>query len=232
MKRYLLLLVGLFFSMSVLADMPEISLEKVSVNSRDMASIKRGAKFFSVNCMSCHTLVYLRYNALAKAAGIVYEKMPVNVKWPTGSTPPDLSLEADVRGVNWIYTYLHSFYADPKRPTGFNNLLVPNTMMPGIIAPFQGQQKLAVDVKGQTLYSSTEEWYDLLILQQQGAMSPQEFDATILDVVNFLAYATAPYAEQQTRLGWWVMGFLSIFFILVYLLKREYWKDVKVPKED
>ena len=80
-------------------------------------------------------MIYLRYDKIAQEAGITYEKMPINVKtWPYGVTPPDLSLEADVRGVDWIYTYLHSFYQDSSRPTGVNNLLVPNTAMPDIVA--------------------------------------------------------------------------------------------------
>ena len=74
-------------------------LAKTPVNPNDIESIKRGAKFFATNCMSCHTMIYLRYDKIAQDAGITYEKMPINVKtWPYGVTPPDLSLEADVRG--------------------------------------------------------------------------------------------------------------------------------------
>jgi ubiquinol-cytochrome c reductase cytochrome c1 subunit len=227
MKKLFLLLL-LLFSASIYADEPLITLDKMPSIDNKQASIKRGAKFFATTCMSCHTLIYLRYNSLAKEAGVVYEKMPVNVKWAEGAKPPDLSLEAEVRGVDWIYTYLHSFYLDPARSTGVNNLLVPNTMMPGIIVPFQGQQIMANDKAfSQTLYSHDWEWYDALMLQKQGTMSPKQFDAIIMDVVNFLAYAAAPYHAEQVHIGWWVLGFLSLFFMLAYLLKREYWKDIK-----
>ncbi len=229
MKRYLLLCFALLvFPCLLLAEeTTHIALEKAPIDTSDLASIKRGAKFFAANCLSCHTLIYLRYDKLTQQAGITYDKMPVNVKnWPYGVTPPDLSLEADVRGVDWIYTYLHSFYQDSARPTGVNNLLVPNTAMPGIISAFQGMQ---VKIEGQppTALFHSLHWYDLLILQKQGSMKPDQFDAAVGDVVNFLAYAAHPYQAEQQWLGWWVLGFLLILLVLVYYLKKEYWKDVK-----
>lgn len=208
-----------------------LELAQAPIDQNDMASIKRGAKFFATNCMSCHTMVYLRYDKVAQEAGITYDKMPINVKtWPYGVTPPDLSLEASIRGVNWIYTYLHSFYQDPARPTGANNLLVPETAMPAILSPYQGQQTLAKGKPEAGIFLYNVEWYDLLVLTQQGTMSPEEFDATIADLVNFLGYAAEPYRIEQHRIGWWVLGFLAILFVLTYFLKKEYWKDVKKHK--
>ena len=225
-KIFLCLLIFLLPSLSF-AELPNVSLEKVTIDLNDTASIKRGAKIFATTCMSCHTLIYLRYDKLAADAGVLYEKMPINVKWPEGAVPPDLSLEANVRGKDWLYTYLHSFYADPKRPTGVNNLLVPNTMMPGILVPYQGQQALAIDLKLSETLDHEWQWYDLLTLQSKGSMNPAEFDAMAADVVNFLYYAAEPFHEEQTRLGWKVLLFLAVFFVLAYLLKRDYWRDLK-----
>jgi ubiquinol-cytochrome c reductase cytochrome c1 subunit len=234
MMKYLLLIVMLIISGGAMAEEAGIALDNAHVNLHDRASIERGAKFFATNCMACHTLVYLRYDPLAQKAGITYEKMPVNVKsWPYGITPPDLSLEADIRGADWIYTYLHSFYTDPARPTGVNNLLVPNTAMPGIIVAYQGQQALAKDVKNsQRIFGHQLQWYDMLEQQSDGILSPKDFDATITDLINFLGYAAEPYYIQQTRLGYWVIGFLIVMFVLLYLLKKEYWKDVKKKNND
>lgn len=205
---------------------PEIALTKAPIDQQDLASIKRGAAFFSANCMACHTLVYLRYDKIAQEAGITYDKMPLHVEsWPLGVKPPDLSLEADVRGADWIYTYLHSFYQDNTRPTGANNLLVPNTAMSNILAPYQGSQVRVQDPLSDLLHQY--QWYDLVKLTKQGSMTPEEFDATIADVVNFLAYASEPFYVQQHWIGKWALGFLLILFVLMYLLKREYWKDVK-----
>lgn len=210
-----------------------LMLAKAPIDRSDMESVKRGAKFFATTCMSCHTMIYLRYDKIATEAGITLDKMPINVKsWPYGVTPPDLSLEADVRGVDWIYTYLHSFYQDPKRPTGVNNLLVPNTAMPGILAPYQGEQMLvsAKSEHGNAIFGGVE-WYDVLELTKPGTMKSEQFDETIADVVNFLAYAAEPYYVEQHHLGLWVLGFLIILFVMMYMLKSEYWKDVKKHKK-
>jgi ubiquinol-cytochrome c reductase cytochrome c1 subunit len=140
--KYILIFIVFFVStFSFAEEEVAVALEKAPIDHSDHKSIKRGAKFFSTTCMACHTLIYMRYNKLAQDAGVTYEKMPVKITtWPLGVKPPDLSLEVSRRGADWVYTYLHSFYLDPARPTGANNLLVPQTAMPGIIMSFQGQQ--------------------------------------------------------------------------------------------
>src|SRR3990167_4876424 len=233
--RYILAILLTVFSLQAwsveVPDVENITLSKAPIDRMDMDSIKRGAKFFATNCMSCHTMIYLRYDKVAQDAGITYDKMPINVKvWPNGITPPDLSLEADIRGVDWIYTYLHSFYVDKSRPTGFNNLLVPDTGMPDMVAPYQGQQELVTDPMTDLL--GHVEWYDLVKATTQGSMSPEEFDKTMADLVNFLAYAAEPFHIEQERIGYWVLGFLIILIVMFYLLKKEYWKDVKKHKKD
>lgn len=232
--RYLLALLLILFSAALRAEeAADILLAEAPINQSDMASIKRGAKFFASNCMACHTMIYLRYDPIAQEAGITYEKMPINVvSWPNGITPPDLSSEADIRGVNWIYTYLHSFYQDPSRPTGSNNLLVPNSGMTNVLAAYQGTQDLISNKPQNGILYNDLEWYDLVKLVKQGSMAPEEFDAITADVVNFLAYAAEPYKQKQEKIGWWVLGFLAILFCFMVALKREYWKDVKKYKNE
>jgi ubiquinol-cytochrome c reductase cytochrome c1 subunit len=235
MKRYILAILMLLFATTVFAEgEATIGLATAPINKSDMESVKRGAKFFASTCMSCHTMIYLRYDPIAQEAGITYDKMPINVKeWPYGVVPPDLSLEISVRGVNWVYTYLHSFYTDKSRPTGVNNLLVPGTAMPGIISAYQGEQVLlpATTVRSGLLVEDLQ-WYDKVELIRQGSMTPDQFDAAMADLVNFLSYAAEPYRAEQHQLGWWVLGFLVILFILMYALKKEYWKDVKKHKKE
>jgi ubiquinol-cytochrome c reductase cytochrome c1 subunit len=231
MKRYILAIFIVLFSSVVSAaegQFENLVLSTAPINRADVASIKRGAQFFATNCMSCHTLRYLRYDKLAQEAGITWEKMPLNVtNWPNGITPPDLSLEASVRGVDWIYTYLHSFYKDTSRPSGVNNLLVPNTGMSNILGPYQGEQELVNDPDAAGVINHHVEWYGYLKLVKEGSMTPEQYDATTIDVTNFLAYASEPFYQEQHRIGWWVLGFLFIFTVLAYFLKKEYWKDVK-----
>lgn len=226
----ILFLIGLIiFCQNIFAEELPIVLEKAPVNLNDTASIERGAKFVASHCVICHALVYLRYNKIARDAGITYEKIPQNTKWPFDVKPPDLSLVVSYRGADWVYTYLHSFYQDPKSPTGFNNLLVVNSKMVGILMPYQGQQVKVTDANlfADKKFAHQLQWYDVLELKQQGSMTPAQFDATITDVVNFLAYASTPYRSFQERLGIFVLGFLLILWILFLLLKKEYWKDVK-----
>ncbi|HTM64625.1 MAG TPA: cytochrome c1, partial [Gammaproteobacteria bacterium] len=231
MKRYILALFIVIFSSQVWAaegQFEHLVLSKAPVDHFDIESIKRGAKFFATTCMSCHTLKYLRYDKLAQEQGVIYDKMPLNVtKWPNDITPPDLSLEASVRGVDWIYTYLHSFYNDPSRPSGINNLLVPNTGMSNILGPYYGEQELVNDPGANGVYSHTIEWYGYLNLVHEGSMTPQDYDQLTIDITNFLAYASEPYYIDQHHIGWWVLGFLLIFTTMMYFLKKEYWKDVK-----
>ncbi len=231
MKRCLLAIVTILCSSLVSAaegQFENLVLSKAPIDRSDVASIRRGAKFFATNCLSCHTLRYLRYDKLANEEGITYEKMPLNVtSWPNGITPPDLSLEASVRGVDWIYTYLHSFYKDTSRPTGVNNLLVPNSGMSNILGSYQGEQVLVQDPDAAGVFNHHVEWYGLLNLVKEGSMTPEQYDATIIDVTNFLAYASEPFYADQHRIGWWVISFLIILTIMLYFLKKEYWKDVK-----
>ena len=46
------------------------------------------------------------------------------------------------------------------------------------------------------------------------------------DIVNFLDYIGEPMQLQREALGIRVIGFLLLFLVLSYMLKREIWKDV------
>lgn len=232
MKRYILtILLALSFTQvatNVWAEdqIEGLQLASAPINRSDMASIKRGAKFFAGNCMSCHTLTYLRYDNIAKEAGIATNNKPISIN---GVTPPDLSLVADSRGVDWVYTYLHSFYKDKATASGVNNLIFPGTAMPAILAPYQGKQELVEKPTYDLMHHV--EWFDLVKPIKQGTMKGEEFDETVTDLVNFLAYASEPFYEDQQKIGYWALGFLVILFVLMYMLKKEYWKDVKRHKE-
>lgn len=207
-----------------------IQLEKADVHSTDMASIEQGGKFFARNCMICHSLKYVQYNPLAKKLGITLDKMPLkDQNWWLGVVPPDLSVVAQSRGADWLVTYLHSFYQDNSRPLGSNNLLVNNTAMANPFVHLQGEQELIVD--RQKLFTHGHDkkprWFNVIKRTKAGSVTPAEFDQTVNDLVNFLVYVSDPHAAERKRLGWWVLGFLGIFLVLAYLLKREYWKDIR-----
>ena len=50
-----------------------------------------------------------------------------------------------------------------------------------------------------------------------------------IDIVNFLHYMGEPTKLRRLQTGKWVILYLAVFFIIMLLLKKEYWKDVKSP---
>ncbi|HRE30835.1 MAG TPA: cytochrome c1, partial [Candidatus Berkiella sp.] len=146
-----------------------------------------------------------------------------------GVAPPDLSLVARSRGKDWLYTYLRSFYEDPKKPWGVNNVVFPDVGMPNILQGLQGTQTAVfktitlMDDKGQPFEQKVIE---RLELAKPGSMNEKEFNQAVTDLVNFLEYVGEPHKLQRERLGGWVLLFLVVFTLFAYLLKREYWKDI------
>jgi ubiquinol-cytochrome c reductase cytochrome c1 subunit len=217
----------------------------------DTASLQRGAKTFMNYCMGCHSLKFGRYNRVAKDLNIPMDVMEDNLlfadkkggdlmtigmrtvdskKW-FGATPPDLTLVARVRGDDWLYSYLKTFYKDESRPWGVNNLVFPKVGMPHVLADLQGTQELgrALTPVGIDPLSGSEilaERDDVLFISEPGELSAKEYDRLAYDLVNFLVYMGEPMALDRQRIGLWVLLFLMIFFVPVYLLNKEYWKDI------
>lgn len=132
-----------------------------------------------------------------------------------GVPPPDLSVEARVRGADWLYTYLRSFYRDDQRPNGWNNLIFPNVAMPDVLWQLQGQQIL-----------QSQGGAGHLVLIQRGKMSAQEYDQFVGDLVNFLVFLSEPSRATRLHIGVWVLGFLVVLFFIARALKHEFWKDI------
>ena len=59
-----------------------------------------------------------------------------------------------------------------------------------------------------------------------GSMSAEEYNAFARDLTNFLEYTGEPNKLEREAMGYKVIGFLVIFFIFSYFLKKEYWRDV------
>jgi len=141
-----------------------------------------------------------------------------------GIVPPDLSVIARARGVDWLYTYMRSFYRDDSRHIGVNNLVFPDVGMPNVLWELQGiQEPVITTVKG---HDGTEHKVVELELAEPGLQTPREFDRTVRDLVNFLDYMGEPAKYERRQLGTRVILFLLVFLVLAYLLKRDYWKDI------
>lgn len=220
-----------FLAYAVIDGDPSVALEKAKIHLQDKESISRGAKFFAQTCMVCHTLKYLAHDPIAEKAGITLDKMPLkNTNWWLGIVPPDLTLMARVKGPNWLYTYFHSFYKDPKRPTGYNNLVAKDVNMMNIFAGLQGEQELSKDfpkILANEFSLIRPHYYSMLTLVKAGSMTPNEFDKTMTDLVDFLVYASEPEKNERRHIGVWVLLYLVILFVLAYLLKKIYWRNIK-----
>ncbi|KRA53328.1 ubiquinol cytochrome C oxidoreductase [Pseudoxanthomonas sp. Root65] len=209
----------------------------------DRASLQRGAQLYMNYCAGCHSLKYMRYSRMAEDLGLTEDEVMNNLnftgakfgeqiqvsmphdpatKW-FGKMPPDLSVISRVRGSDWIYTYLKSFYLDESRPLGWNNKLFPNASMPNPLWELQGLQHAEF---GQPDPATGERHVESLKVTQAGRQDAREFDQTARDITNFLEYVGEPAALKRQSIGVWVILFLSALTFLAYLLKQEYWKDV------
>ena len=224
-----------------------IPLDHAPIDLANKASLQRGAHTFVNYCLSCHSAEYMRYSRL-EDLGLTEDQIKKNLlftrnkvgdtmtvamrpgdakKW-FGNPPPDLSVITKALGPNFVYTYLRSFYRDPKRPTGWNNVVFPNVAMPNVLANLQGDQvavfKTHVDmVDGKPEKEKTFSHFELV---KDGSMTPAQYNAMVGDLVNYLTWMGEPSKEQRLHTGVYVMIFLFIFFIFAYFLKKEFWKDV------
>ncbi len=206
----------------------------------DVASLQRGVRDFAGYCRGCHALKYVRYSRMAadlqispeqlqkyllpagaKASDYVSTPMPAAdaLNW-FGKVPPDLSLMARARGADYLYRLWTTYYVDPSRVTGANNLQLPGIAMPHVLSTLEGP-KAAVFRK-----EDGQQVFDHFVQLAPGSMSREEYQATVRDLVNFLDYAGEPTQVQRRSLGVKVLLFLLAFTALTYLLKREYWKNI------
>ncbi len=211
----------------VCASESKIHLLKAPINLTDTASLQRGAKLFALKCQVCHSLKYMRYQRVADDLGWSKEEVVKYLGFgqvkPTqmmlnqlngqkaeeifGTVPPDLTLMTGLKGSDYVYTFLNSFYYtstnnkpnyfDPTSQGKWSNHLLEGTSMPAVMA------------------------------HDQANMSEADFKKMTADITNFLTYATDPARAKREALGIWVILFLGVLLVFAYLLKKEYWKDVE-----
>lgn len=201
------------------ADGTSTTLEcsKAPIDLTNKGSLQRGAAMFMNYCVGCHSAQYVRHSRIAQDLDVppelvekylmvtsdqIGDHVTANIDpelqgaW-FGAAPPDLSLETRLRGDDWVYTYLLSFYEDPSRPWGANNLVLANAAMPHVLHN----------------------------LQQE--LGEEEYKARVGDLVNFMAWMAEPVRHDRKIYGAFVILFLLILLIPVYLLNKEFWKDIK-----
>jgi ubiquinol-cytochrome c reductase cytochrome c1 subunit len=206
----------------------------------DKESLRRGAVTYANYCQGCHSLKHLRYSRMARDLKLEEEALERDFLrgqakpqdsmlsamrasdadgW-FGVAPPDLSLIARSRQPDWLYSYLRGFYLDPSRPTGVDNAFFRQVAMPNVFAALQGAQRPVVKKGG-----GVEAIVGLKHIGQ-GALSPEDFDAVVADLVNFLVYAAEPAQLDRLRIGKYAIAVLIVLTVALYQLKRVYWKDL------
>jgi ubiquinol-cytochrome c reductase cytochrome c1 subunit len=229
---------GAFWSQDSLAGLNHINIP-------NKPSLQRGAKVFMNYCSGCHSLKYMRYNRMAEDLGLmgfdgrIDEDLlknnliftqavvndPIRIALPPedakqwfGVVPPDLSLVAREKGIDWLSLYLTSFYNDNSRPFGTNNLLVPGVAMPNVFAGLLGEMVLD---PGDNLSSMH------LALVKKGTLSATQFNGLVQDLVTFLAYVSEPEYVIRQQIGVFVIMFLFVFLLVVIALQKLYWRKIQ-----
>jgi ubiquinol-cytochrome c reductase cytochrome c1 subunit len=240
MIRILLIIAVMISPAHIFAASQSMPLKSVLIDLNNKSSLQRGAQIYVNNCLGCHTLKYQRYVKFVDHLELPAETIENNLIFTTnkdgdatkigslilnsvnpdhateafGVMPPDLTLIARSRGADWLYTFLTSFYKDETRPLGVNNSLYSNVGMPHVLVWMEGLKKKSSETSG----------YEYI---NKGTMTPAEYDKAMTDLVNFLVYVAEPAQLDRYRIGFWVILFLGVFSFIAFLLKSEYWKDVK-----
>jgi ubiquinol-cytochrome c reductase cytochrome c1 subunit len=212
-------------------------------DTSNVTSLQLGARNFMNYCVTCHSLKYMRYSRMASDLHVSTEQlqknlMPIEAKPadyitttmnPTdaanwfGKAPPDLSLIARARGVDYLYRFLKTFYTEGGNAAVSYNLAFETEAkvhaplaMPAVLSDLSGVQSPVYDASHKFVRFETT----------PGRMTQAEYDGFVRDTVNFLDYVSEPSQVDRRSIGIWTVLFLLVFTWLAYLLKQEYWKDV------
>jgi ubiquinol-cytochrome c reductase cytochrome c1 subunit len=247
---------------AALAQEGGIRLDPAPTQRLDVESLQRGARNFTNYCLGCHSAQYMRYNRLGDL-GLNDKQIAENLMFVTdkpgstmvsamtktdaaawfGAAPPDLTVEARVRGKDWLYSYLNAFYRDSTTATGWNNLVFPHVAMPNVLWNLSGSQKLVEtefddeekaeaaviaqkslaiaerDAKGKYVVKT-------LALDTPGSMSPTEYKMFVADLVNYMEFMAEPARNERMSIGIIVLIYLGVLLVFAYALKRNYWKEI------
>ena len=228
-------------------------LDHAPERGNDLPALQNGARLFVNYCLNCHSASLVRYNRL-RDIGLSDDQIRANLLFTSekvgdlmkvslaekdakawfGAVPPDLSVIVRAKassqgsGADYVYTYLRTYYKDPSRATGWNNLVYPNVAMPHILWELQGVRKAKfVEEKDPHDESKTVHKFEGFEQIKPGKLSSQAYDTQIADLVGFMAWMSEPVKNKRQQLGVWVLLFMSILVFLTWRLNASFWKEVK-----
>ncbi len=218
-------------------------LDHAPIDSNDVVSLQSGARTFVNYCLNCHSAQFMRYNRLRDIDltesqikdNLMLTGDKVGDTMKIAMTPegrqglvrrrsrPTSPVIARSRGADWLYTYLRTFYRDPKAASGWNNAVFPNVGMPHVLWTLQGERELEHVVAKEGGHESVEyKWTQVT----EGSQNTTQYDATVRDLVNYLVWMGEPAANARKKIGVVVLYFLGVLFVLAYAMKSQFWKDV------
>lgn len=255
-------------------------LEQAPNRINNMSALQNGAKLFVNYCLNCHSAVSMRYNKLTDI-GLTEDEIKKNLLFSAdkvgdlmtvamrrtdgnawfGSAPPDLSVIARAKsvnlgptGVDYVYTFLRTFYRDTSKLSGWNNAVFPSVAMPNVLWELQGPINYTntvthpVDKDGKVQWERVVTTYDAqgfseskteaiqnyrgsemtqARFQYANAAQQAKFDNDVADLANFLGWMSEPDQLLRKKIGVWVLLFLGIFLVVAWRLNAAYWKNVK-----
>jgi ubiquinol-cytochrome c reductase cytochrome c1 subunit len=218
--------------------------------TNDLPALQNGARLFVNYCIGCHSAAFMRYNRL-RDIGLTEQQIKDNLLFTTekvgdtmkaaidpkqakdwfGANPPDLTLIARSRsghggtGADYLYTFLRTFYPDPTKATGWNNLVFPNVGMPHALWQLQGMREPVFE----TVKSHGHDTQVFTGWKQvtPGTMTPVQYDEAVANLVGFLQWMGEPNQNTRVRVGVWVLLFLLVFTVIAWRLNAAFWKDVR-----
>lgn len=251
-KQLLAVLFALVPALSTVAGAAK--LDAMTPDLYNYESLHNGARLFVNYCMGCHSAEHQRFGRTAEDLGIPQDVIEQNLilnpqiayndqmrismakadseVW-FGTSPPDLSLMARLKSPEYIYSFLRGFYLDESKPWGVNNTVFPDVGMPNMLADLQGTYSLSCDPTAMQpkivdpLKGKMSNPRDCFKEVTPGSLSPAEFDKAVYDLTNFMVYVAEPSKYQANAMAPKVLIFIVIFFFFAYLLKKEYWRDIK-----
>jgi len=189
----------------------------------DKKTLQEGAEVFVNICMGCHSAKFMTYGDLmhypeigmtrkqvdairgskSLIAGMTTALTPADAKMSFGKVPPDLSvITLSRRGPDYVYSILTGFAHDPsgRIPDGHYNAYFPgnNIAMPDPLS-----------------------WFD------HDPKDTQKIEEQARSVSSFLAFIAEPHQIKRRLLGRYVIAFLVLLTVVLWLLKREVWKDIE-----
>jgi ubiquinol-cytochrome c reductase cytochrome c1 subunit len=251
MKKLLVTVISaLAFATGAFASEEGPAWDKAPNNINDLAALQNGAKLFVNYCLSCHSAAFMRYNRL-RDIGLTEQQIKDNLLFTTekvgdtmkaaidpkqakewfGANPPDLTLVARSRsghggsGADYLYTYLRTFYRDPTKPTGWNNLVFPNVGMPHVLWQLQGEREPEFETR-------EEHGHEVKVFKgwkqvTPGTMTPLEYEEAVGDLVGYLTWMSEPAQNARVRVGVWVLLFLALFTAIAWRLNAAFWREIK-----